>query len=219
MKKGLFCKLTVLISIIFCCGSANSEIMAYWNFGSGASTYTETVTTDNVSGSPALYVLGGDKDLDGKDGLTGQGAAWDDVSRASPTLDAYFAVEVNATGWQNIQVSFGYMSDNSGANLGPTSVDFQYSTGPVGYWQRLDSWNNIALIRDDNWHTFTMNLSAIAVVNDQAILEFLLDDFDQDDLDGAFTFDNLVISGTPIPEPATMLLFGLGGVLLRRSKR
>ena len=218
MKKGLFCKPIVLISIISLCGYAGAATMAYWDFGPDASGYTTDVTLGVVSGVPTLGIMGGEPDSNGKDGVSGQAAAWNDVSVASPDIDAYLEITIDTTGWSNISISWDYKSENDTEenDLGPESLDFSYYTSGMADWEKFVG--NDALIRDGQWHPYSLNLSTVDIIENQSILQFLADDF-KNDSGGKFWVDNVTITGTPIPEPATMLLFGLGGVLLRRSKR
>jgi len=230
MKRELFSKLFVLILIITLTGSAESEIMALWNFGPDSSYYSEIISVKHigVAGFPTLSIDGGDKDANGKDGVdhtdtegnshnSGQAAAWNDVSVAG-ALDAEFTVEINTTGWQDMAVRWDYFSDDSGGNRGPTSVDLHYRVNS-GAWEELPSWDDIALTRDDAWHEFAIDLVAITDINNKAMVEFLFDDFDENDDNGEFLVDNIEITGTQIPEPGTLILVGLGGMILRRSRR
>jgi PEP-CTERM motif-containing protein len=229
MKRELFSKLFVLILITALTGSAGAEIMALWNFGPDSSYYSEIISVKHigVAGFPALLVDGGEKDANGKDGVdytdtegnshnSGQAAAWNDVS-ISGDNDAAFSIEINTTGWQNMAVRWDYFSDDSGGNRGPTSFDLHYRVNS-GSWIELPSWNNIALVRDDAWHEFAVDLAAIADINNKAMVEFLFDDLDEDDDNGEFLVDNIEVTGT-VPEPATLILVGLGGMILRRSRR
>jgi len=229
MKKELFSKLFVLISITTLTGSAGAEIMALWNFGPDGSNYDETVSVKHagVAGLPTLAVEGGDKDDNGKDGVDftdaegtlhddGQAAAWNDVS-ISGSDDGRFTIGINTTGWQDMVIRWDYWSEDDN-DSGPTSVDLHYNINGGG-WIDLPGWDDMALTRDEQWHEFSMDLSGIVDINNKAMVEFLFDDLDENDDNGVFRVDNIQITGgRQIPEPATLILLGLGGVILRRSK-
>lgn len=229
MERKLFSKLFVLILITAFTGSAGAELMSLWNFGPNGSNYDETVSVKHagVAGLPTLAVEGGEKDANGKDGVDftdaegnfhdeGQAAAWNDVSISGPN-DAKFTIGINTTDWQDMTIRWNYWSEDSGSNRGPTSVDLHYSINGAN-WIRLPGWNNMALTRDEVWHEFSIDLSGIADINNRAMVEFLFDDLDENNADDEFRVDNIQITGTLVPEPATLILVGLGGMILRRSK-
>jgi hypothetical protein len=199
--------------------------MAVWDFGPDAAGYTLDPTTEHVVGTPTLTVLGGDYDADGKNGLAywdaaetlhpgGQAVAWDDVSAASPNLDAEWTITINTTGWRNIVIRWDYFSDNVGGNRGPTTLDLAYRVGDGAWFQHL---NNAPIIRDDAWHPFDDgDLSAIAAIENQPLVVFRISDLDRNDEDGDFMFDNLELTG--VPEPCSIVLLGLGGFMLLRKR-
>jgi len=220
--------------ILFLCGinlclagTAKAAVMAIWDFGLVGASYTENVTTEYVNGIPTLSVIGGDKDTNGKDGTaftdadggdhgSGQAVAWEDVSILGPD-DASFTIAIDTTGWQNIQIRWDYLSDATGGNQGPVSVDFHYSALEPTDWLGSAEWNDMSLTRDDQWHEFSLDLSGITAINNNPVVQFLFDDLDENDLDGEFLFDNLQITGT-VPEPSTVSLLALGFLIGRRRK-
>jgi len=213
-------RVVVLLSTIFSlayCSTACAELMAIWDFGASSAYYTEVPTTENVTGVPTLVLLGGEKDINGKNGVAyldaagvhhdaGQGAAWDDVRVTD--LDAEWTLTIDTTGWKDIAIRWDYRSEET------PSFDFDYRVGGAGNWVVI--LNNEPMIADDAWHSFSCGLSAISDIEDQILVEFRAYDFDRAG-NARFVFDNLELTG--VPEPATILLLGLGGVALLRKRR
>jgi len=220
-------KVIALLDLVFLLAlssPANATLMAIWDFGPDAPRYTLDPTAYNVSVQPSLAAGNADYDDNGKDGtaytdaagilhVAGQAVGWDDVSGAGAD-DAYLTITINTTGWQDMWIRWDYFSDNTGGNKGPVSFDFAYKVG-AGSWVTL--LNNQAIVRDDAWHEFRYDMSAIAAIENQASVEFRIDDLDNNDDDGNFKLDNLEVTG--VPEPCTIALLGLGGLALLRRRR
>ena len=98
MKKTIFA--VAAFSVIISISVKASEQMAIWDFGQSSAYYTEAPTAENVIGTPTLAISGGQKDVNGKNGvayvdiagvshIAGQTGAWDDVKvrRARRQLD------------------------------------------------------------------------------------------------------------------------------------
>lgn len=216
--------LLVLLALLVAGNPAQGALMAIWDFGPDAPHYTEVVTAEYVEDVPTLEVLGGLKDDNGKDGLVytdaagthheaGQAAAWDDVSIAGSD-DAQWVMSINTTGWWNLAIRWDYWSDATGGNQGPTSFDFWYRVDGL-IWIRI--LNDEDMIRDDNWHEFSRDLSGIPAIENHGSVQFRVSDLNENDLDGVFKFDNLEVTG--VPEPGTVALLGLGALVLLRKRR
>jgi hypothetical protein len=212
MKKNIF--LISLSFLLFAVNSANATSqMAIWDFGPNAAGYTLNPAAYSTAAAPSLDAGGAAYDLDGKDGITGQALAWDDVSGV--TDDAYLIITVNTTGWQNMQISWHYLSDNTGAKLGPTSFDFDYKVG-AGSWMSV--LNNESITRDDAWHQTIINLVSITAIDNQPTVQFRVNDLDRNNPDGSFLLDNLELTGVPEPATLALLLAGSMRLLVRRSR-
>jgi hypothetical protein len=214
----------VVIVMLFLGGiSFNSAMgaqqMAIWDFGQSSAYYTETVTAENVVGTPTLLIDGGQKDVDGKNGvayidaagishIAGQTGAWDDVKVTG--LDAEWIVTIDTTGWSAISVRFDYKAWDPTT----TTFDLDYRlSDAVDFTEIL---GDQTIIADNAFHSFAYDFASY--VDNQSYVQFRFNDLDQNGND-KFAFDNLEFTGTPIPEPATILLLGLGLAAVRRNHR
>lgn len=233
MKK--FSAFILLVFGINLCvgGPANAAVMSVWNFGQIGPTYTEVPFIENVNGIPDLSVDGGEKDLNGKDGVnyidsdgmihpSGQAAAWNDVSVPSPAPDASWTMTIDTTGWEDISIRWDYWSENDvlGDDLGPASFDLLYRVGESGIW--IKQLMNEVMVRDESWHEFSFDfgLNGVTAIEDQSFVQFMVDDLKNEETGGVFRFDNLEVAGNAVvPEPASLLLISLGCIILRRTGR
>lgn len=211
----------LLVTSVISITSANGvEQMAIWDFGDSSGYYTEVPTAEYVIGTPTLLVDGGQKDPDGKNGvayvdvlgvshIAGQAAAWDDVKVDGP--DAEWIVTINTAGWQDIGVRFDYKAWDPTT----TSFDLDYRLSDTDPW--LEILNNQIITADKAFHSFSFSLPGD--IDNQSFVQLRFYDLDENG-NKEFAFDNLEFSGAQIPEPATILLFGLGvsAILRKRVK-
>ena len=208
------------ISLIITSANAAQQ-MAIWDFGSSSANYTELPTAENVVGTPTLVVWGGEIDPDGKNGIeyvdiagvshiAGQAAAWEDVKVSGD--DAEWDVTIDTTGWESISVRFDYKAWDSTT----TSFDLDYRLSDTAEWVSI--LDNDTIIADSAFHTFAYSLASIDAIENQSFVQFRFNDLDENG-NGKFAFDNLEFSGTQVPEPATITLFGLGITAIIRRRR
>jgi len=215
-------KVIVLLALIFLAAFSSPSIaalMAIWDFGPSSAYYTENVTAENVVGVPTLVLSGGEKDTNGKNGVAyvdaagvhhdaGQAGAWDDIRVTGP--DAEWILTIDTTGWEDISIRWDYRSEQT------PSFDLHYRVGGATVWSDiLADW---PIIADDAWHSFSYDLSFLSAIEGQPIVEFRVEDMEFLG-NGRFIFDNLELTGTPIPEPCSIILLGLGSIALMRKRR
>jgi len=200
--------------ILFCMGFVVSAIagasgqtpvtMAYWDFGPD-SGYTEEVLIDNIADAPVVVFWEGEKDFNGKAGVSyvdqagtphpsGRAAAWNNVNACSELI-----ITINTTGWSELVLRWDYFSENTDIdNLGPSTFDMDYRVGETGDWVEL--LNNEPLTRDSNWHGFTKDLTAVDAVEDQPFIQLRINDLARgDESGGTFKIDNIELVGLPMP--------------------
>ncbi len=195
--------------------------MAIWDFGPDATGYTTNPTAENLVGTPTLVLSGGKLDTNGKDGwaytdaagilhAVGQSAAWDDV-KVSSSPDAKWIVTLDTTGWQDISVRFDYKAWD------PTTISFDlsYQLDSTGIWVSI--LNDQTIIADKAFHSFSYSLANIDAIENYSSVQLKVSDLDKGN--NEFAFDNYELTGTLIPEPATIGLFGLGITAIIRKRR
>jgi len=216
VKKPIFA--TILFLFTFQISPSEAGLTAIWDFGPDAAGYTEDVTLSNVTGVPTIFLSGGEKDDNGKDGTAytdaagnfhagGQAAAWDDIKVDGP--DAKWTLTINTTGWYDLAIRWDYKAWEPETN----SFDLDYRVGGIGDWVVI--LNNESIVGDETYHSFSYDLSSIANIENQSIVEFCFYDLDRNG-NKKFAFDNLEITG--VPEPTTFILFGLTGLVLMRRR-
>ncbi len=215
MRKGIV--LLVLVCLACMSDPANADLMAIWDFGASSSVYTEVVTTEDVIGIPTLVIVGGEKDNNGKNGtpytdaagtfhIAGQAAAWEDITVSGQ--DAEWVLTINTTGWRDMTIRWDYKA----WQIETDSFDLDYRLGGSGDW--IEIVNNENIIADGIYHGWSYDLSFITPIENQSIVEFRMYDLDRHG-NGKFAFDNLELTG--VPEPWTIVLLGIGGMILRRK--
>ncbi len=194
-------------------------LMAIWDFGPDSTGYTEDVTISNVTGVPTIVLSGGEIDDNGKDGTAytdaagnlhsdGQASAWNDIKVDGP--DATWTLTINTTGWSDLTIRWDYKAWEPETD----SFDLDYKVGGIGDW--VEILNNESIVGDETYHSFSYDLSSIANIENQSIVEFRFYDLDRNG-NKKFAFDNLEITG--VPEPTTFMLFGMAGLFLLKRQR
>jgi len=227
-----------------------ATLIAFWDFnddydaGDGAVQIVHTAS----QGSGTLYQQRAEIDGNGKGGVSysnatigidataGKAMAWDDIGKSGDN-DAEFFLEFSTAGYKDIQIRFD-VQGNDGSPI--VSFDLKYSTntledvtdppdvtGTIKDFQggvSTEIFNNepfTAGLNDPRYVEQTINLSSVTGLNDQSYLALRFDDFVKDTGNDDLRFDNILITGTPVPEPASGLLALLGATafLLRRKTR
>ena len=221
MKRLIFAVLFISIIVI---ASANASTqMAIWDFGSNAANYTTgpNAVSANLIGTPTLALSGGTLDPDGKDGIAytdaagilhaaGQSAAWDELKVSGD--NARWIVTIDTAGWKDISVRFDYKAWSSKTS----SFDLDYRLNDTDPWTNI--LNNTPITADSAFHSFAYSLASLDAIKNQSVVEFRFNDFDYKG-SGKLAFDNFELTGTQIPEPATIGLFGLGITAIIRRRR
>ncbi len=221
MRKAVF--MIALVLLLVLSSPADAVLMAIWDFGPNAAGYTLDVTSKNVIGIPTLIASGADYDVDGENGvaytdaagnphIAGQSVRWGDVSVLAS--DAYWIMTINTAGWEDMAIRWDYFSDATGGKQGPTSFDIGYKVAD-GNW--IEILNDVSITRDDNWHEFSLDLSSIAAIENQTIVQFRVNDLNRADDNGDYKFDNLELTG--VPEPATLVSLGIGSAMMTLTRK
>ena len=220
MKRSI--SAVLVLSVIIITSANAAQQMAIWDFGPNAAGYTTNPTAENLVVTPTLVLSGGTLDPDGKDGVAytdaagvshamGQSAAWDEIKVSGD--NARWIVTIDTVGWTDIGLRFDYKAWNSKT----TSFDLDYRLNDTDPWTNI--LNNQPITADSTFHSFAYSLASLDAIENQSVVEFRFNDFDNKG-SGKLAFDNFELTGTPIPEPATIALFGLGitAIIRRRGK-
>ena len=211
----------LVLSVIIIISANASQQMAIWDFGPNAAGYTMAPAAENLVGTPTLVLSGGTLDPDGKDGIAytdaagvyhavGQSAAWDELKLTGD--NARCIVTLDTVGWQDISVRFDYKAwDNK-----TTSFDLDYRLSDTAAWTSI--LNNQPITADNTFHSFAYSLAGIDAIENQSFVQIRFNDLDNKGK-GKFAFDNYELTGTQIPEPATIALFGVGIATIIRRRR
>ncbi len=224
--------------------SASAAVIGYWNFNSGFSVTDKTVQiVHNASvGAGTLYQQRADTDGNGKGGVAfldagegldvvaGSAMAWDDVAKTGEN-DAEFFITFSTLGYNNIVLSFDLMGN---ANGGISTYDVKYSFNPlmdvvnptdvVGTVKDFQGGVSTALLDDQSAGTnttftrITLNFAGLgaSAIADKNFVAVRFDDWESND---AMRIDNLLITGTLVPEPGTAFLAGFSVLALLRRRR
>jgi hypothetical protein len=221
MRRSVVVVLVLLgISVV---SASGTQQMVIWDFGSNAANYTTgpNAVNANVIGTPTLVLSGGTLDPDGKDGtayvdvlgvshIAGQSAAWDEIKVSGN--NAKWITSIDTAGWADVIVRFDYKAWNSKT----TTIDMDYRLSDTAAWTNI--LNNQTITADGNFNIFTYSLANIDAIENQPFVQFRFNDLDNKG-SGKFAFDNFELTGTQIPEPATIALFGFGAAAIAGKQR
>jgi hypothetical protein len=130
----------------------------------------------------------------------------------------YVQIESSTLGQSDIGVQW---FQNGSANVTPT-WDFQYSTDGLNFVTFLNDYDvpPLGAWQDDQvgGTSFSVNLSSVAALNNQANVWFRFTAVDDGNDLGLNQIDDVVVV-SQIPEPATLSLLALGGLTLLRRHR
>ncbi len=231
MKKAAFCGLAIAAMIAAQAGAAT---ITQWDFNSvppdGATT-TGTLTPAVGAGTATLgggitatFATGSPGDTAPSDDSGWNTAAYPAAGTGNKTAGPQFAV--STAGYMDITVAWEQRHSNTASKF----VRAQYTTDGVN-WIDADLFEATA---PDTFFARTVDLSAIAAVDDNASFGFrVVAEFDAATGDysatrtstpttyspnGTHRFDMVTISGTVIPEPASLALLALGSLLIFRRR-
>jgi hypothetical protein len=214
----------------------SQSVIANWDFNDGYDVGNDTpqIVHSASFGSGTLYQQRADTDGNGKGGnafsqfgitsSAGKAMAWDDVGKSGDN-DAEFFVTFSTTGYQNINMYFDILGNEDD---GIVSFDLKYDfnaledSNPADVSGTVKDFNAGSSNDFLNNETLPVSINAIdadftqisvsfaGLLDNQNFVAIRLDDFKEND---AMSIDNVVITGTVIPEPSTYAL-GLASLAL-----
>jgi hypothetical protein len=220
--------LFLLISFVLSLQLQGQSVIANWDFNDGYSFDNDTpqIVHSASVGSGTIYQQRADTDGNGKGGnaysqfgitsSAGKSMAWDDVSKSGDN-DAEFFITFSTLGYANINLYFDILGNE---DAGIVSFDLKYDynvledTNPADVSGTVkdfnagssgDFLNNETLpvsinAIDADFTQISVSFASLGLLENQNFVAIRLDDFKEND---AMSIDNVVITGTAIPEPST----------------
>lgn len=207
-------------------GNASADLIAYWDqnsnnldgggFGFTADSFPQAADQGSGTLELADFDIAGIQSFAGTDvnaqpgiasggSLSPQGGS-DQVNNGMSIL-----INVSTSNLEDIVVSWAQRGTGSGFD----SRAFAYSTDGTNFTDVGTDTGTLS----SSWEIETYDLSSITDIDDQDAVTFRIT------LDGATggsgnnRFDNITVEGTVIPEPTSLALLGLGGLLIARRRR
>lgn len=143
------------------------------------------------------------------------------------TTANYYQFSTSATGYENLVVSF----DATGSNTGPKNFKIAYSTdgstfSDFGTYSLVNaSWSSLNPPADPSTSHFEFDFDPVPALDGQSTVYFRLIQTDSTAINGTFgtggtsRVDNVTVSGSLIPEPASMGLLAGAAVLAAARRR
>lgn len=229
MKKSCVAILTAATALC-AIQTTKADVLADWTFETSAPTTTGPFSPEIGSGSAFASGLGTISSPAGN----GSPHSFSANGWTNATL-SYFQFNVNATGHNNLGVTF----DQTSSSTGPANFLFQYSTDGStfttfqGYSPLVNAspnpvWNSST---SSSLYTFNFDLSSIIGLNNDSTVDFrLLETGTVSEggnggvvaSGGTDRVDNFIVTASAVPEPTTLALSGIGGLfsmfVLRRKR-
>lgn len=203
--------LAACAAALFAAAGAAASVVAAWNLN-GIDPAQNTVV-DATAGSGTLDFSGLGATAGVLQGTTlgalpGELAGESLVAVGTLANQTSFRFDFEATGWENLMLSFATRRSATGASM-----------------NRVECWNGLAwetvtsfASNASTWELVTVKLSAIdASTGGYASVRFVLDGATSSS--GSLRFDNIAVTGTAAPAPGALALLGLAGIASRRRRR
>lgn len=225
-------------------GVSQAATIAFWDFNNhpdltGQSNIVQVIHTASV-GTGSVFQQKAEIELDGKTGvaydngsgltaIAGKAMGWDDFAKSGSADDGEFFITFSTFNFTNIVVSFD-LKGNDDLNEGVSRFDLKYSlntllnsafTGSAGSGTIKTFDGNVDVLANQtvttNGVTYTRVSYSLPVgVNGQNYVALRFDDWKEGN---AMSIDNLLISGTAVPEPSAALLGCVALLGLARRRR
>ena len=224
-------KLVIVVLVCIVCSLSQGAVIAGYDFGSNLAATTEgaNVTAGVLSLSSGLGGLGGRSGTGGGcvyirssgTGITDLAGAITDIDYITFTVDVDAGYQMDLTSLtarQGYTENSGYTGKFAAADLLTSASGFT-SDDSVYYNQNFATTpRNGNVIYYDDWDVALSGAEFQGLTGSTEFRFYLTDNTNSADF--IHRLDDIVLNGdvSLIPEPATLCLLGLGGLLLRRKK-
>ncbi|HOX39570.1 MAG TPA: PEP-CTERM sorting domain-containing protein [Candidatus Brocadiia bacterium] len=200
MKKTLLAaRLALILACAWSLQTASADVITLWDFES-------TTSNDPVIGSGTQGLLPDAIDNSslavvyfriGSSTTAGSGLEW----------------EVSTAGYENVTLSIDMRRPDGSANA--RNWTWQYDLGSG--WVDASNFS----LANQIWNNFTLDLSAISGASNNPNFKFGVATTNSPNFSVTVDFDNITVSGTPVPEPGAFVLMavGLGGIAVWRRRK
>jgi len=137
----------------------------------------------------------------------------------------YYEFQTSSVNYQNINIAW----DQARSSTGPGTFDLRWSTDGTTFTTLVDNYTVLenSAANGGAWNSTTRILNYVfgpiagpGTLDNQATIYFrLVNEVAPGGTAGTNRVDNIIVSGTLIPEPATLALLALGGLPLLRRRR
>ena len=241
--KRITIALTAMLAVASLTTAANAAVISYWNentvaFPDGTFGYTPSSFPQAPNaGNGSLNLANFDTTTGGANGaytyiqnftgtttnaqfgdpsggaLSPQGGA-DNGQGVLSNNGMQILISSNTTGYTDINLSWA----QRGTSTGFTSRAFEYSTNGGGSFTPLAFTGDTGAL-SATFTTVSPNLTGITALENNANVVFRLTLSGATNSSGNNRFDNFVVQGTAIPEPATFGLLMVAGLAFAASRR
>jgi len=202
-------------------GAANAAVLSQWTFETSVPTTAGPhVAETGVFAGNATSNSGGTLS-----NPAGNGSA-ESFSSNGWNAGEYYQFSTSTTGYKDITISFA----QAASNTGPQNFQFQYSTDGINYLNFGSSYVGPTPDFDGSafkaTNVLSYNLTSITALNEKAAVGFrvaVVGSTAENDgtiaSGGTFRIDDFTVNGNLVPEPGSLALLGLGGLLIARRRR
>jgi hypothetical protein len=197
---------------------AKADTLADWTFETSVPTTAGPFSPEIGSGSATAVGLGTISSP------AGNGSTHSFSANTWNVGTSYYQFQVSTLGYNNLSLSY----DQASSNTGPGLFNLEYTTDGVNFFTITSGYSVLANASPNPvWngttssglYSFSYNLSSIAGLNNESVVDFLIVDAGTTSANGGTVasggtdrVDNVIVTASPVPEPSTLALCGLGAV-------